>query len=246
LHVCDLLPNLTRDMADQYFRRFETDGAQFPLSDTAVELWNGTRLPVEMLGSPYFERGQLFALVQLLDITERKKRTICCTRLPASTRSPAFFNRHALSARLEQELAKAGRDGRECASCSLTWTNSSASTILSATPPATNCCAPPPAACTACCAGGRAGPFRRRRVHRGHSRPAAGRRGANGGRLRQRHHRPMGRFELSYHVISVTASIGIACYPQHGSDSDSLPQRRHRHVRGQESRPRRAACSTTP
>jgi hypothetical protein len=62
LHVCDLLPNLTRDMADQYFRRFETDGTQFPLSDTAVvKLWNGTRLPVELLGSPYFERGRLFA-----------------------------------------------------------------------------------------------------------------------------------------------------------------------------------------
>jgi diguanylate cyclase (GGDEF)-like protein len=34
--------------------------------------------------------------------------------------------------------------------------------------------------------------------------------------------------------------------PTHGSDSDSLTQRRHCHVRGQESRPRRAACSTTP
>jgi predicted signal transduction protein with EAL and GGDEF domain len=33
----------------------------------------------------------------------------------------------------------------------------------------------------------------------------------------------MGRgFELSYHAISVTASIGIACYPSHGTDSDTL------------------------
>ncbi|HEX5342875.1 MAG TPA: EAL domain-containing protein [Duganella sp.] len=225
LHVCDLLPNLTREMADQYFRRFEIKGAQFPLSDTAVvRLCNGNSLPVEMLGSPYFERGQLFALVQLLDITERKKKDDLLYQAARIDPVTGFFNRHALSARLEQELAKAGRDGRECALLFIdldkfkrvneSFGHAAGDELLRT-------------------AAGR--------LH-GLLRPedVLARFGGDefivlipdlppGGAAQMAADcasaiiASMGRgFELSYHAISVTASIGIAWYPQHGSDSDSL------------------------
>jgi len=225
LHVCDLLPNLTRDMADHYFSRFEVKGTQFPLSDTAVvKLCNGNSLPVELLGSPYIERGQLFVLVQLLDISERKKKDDLLYQAARIDPVTGFFNRHALTVRLEQELAKAGRDGRECAILFIdldkfkrvneSFGHAAGDELLR----------------TAAS-----------RLH-GLLRPddVLARFGGDefivvipdqppGGAAQMAADcasaiiASMGRgFELSYHAISVTASVGIAYYPQHGSDSDSL------------------------
>ena len=46
-------------------------------------------------------------------------------------------------------------------------------------------------------------------------------------------------------TLEVDASIGIACYPEHGTDVETLhPARRHRDVRGQGARPRPSRCSS--
>lgn len=116
LHVSELLPGLTRNMADDYFRRFETEGVQYPISETATfNLHNGTRLPVELLGSPYIERGRLYCLVQLLDISERKKKDDLLYQAARIDPVTGYFNRHALTLRLDQEVANAAAAGRECA-----------------------------------------------------------------------------------------------------------------------------------
>ncbi|MTV40129.1 EAL domain-containing protein [Duganella radicis] len=225
LHVCDLLPNLTRDMADQYFRRFEAEGVQYPISDTAImRLRNGNSLPVELLGSPYIERGQLFCLVQLLDISERKKKDDLLYQAARIDPVTGFFNRHALSTQLAQELAHAAAAGRECAVLFIdldkfkrvndSFGHAAGDELLRT---AAN------------------------RLH-GLLRPCDVLSRFGGDEFiviipdlapnsaeqmatdcAAEIIKAMGRgFELSYHAISVTASIGIACYPNHGGDSDTL------------------------
>jgi len=225
LHVCDLLPNLTREMADQYFRRFEAGGVQYPLSDTAViRLRNGNSLPVELLGSPYIERGRLFCLVQLLDISERKKKDDLLYQAARIDPVTGFFNRYALSSRLQQEVARAAANDRECAVLFIdlgkfkrvneSFGHAAGDELLRT---AAN------------------------RLH-GLLRPTDVLARFGGDEFiviipdlapnsaeqiaidcASEIVRAMGEgFELSYHAISVTASIGIACYPQHGSDSDAL------------------------
>ena len=114
-HVSELLPGLTRAMADDYFRRFEADGVQYPISESAIfNLHNGARLPVELLGSPYIERGRLYCLVQLLDISERKKKDDLLYQAARTDPVTGYFNRYALSLRLNQQVAEAAAAGREC------------------------------------------------------------------------------------------------------------------------------------
>jgi len=225
LHVCDLLPNLTRDMADAYFRYFETEGVQYPISNTAtVTLRNGSRLPVELLGSPYIERGRLFCLVQLLDISERQKKDDQLYQAARIDPITGFFNRHALSLRLTEEVEKAAAAGQECAVLCVdlgkfkrvneSFGHAAGDELLRSAA---------------------------RRLHR-LLRPAdvlarfdgdefivlipglaPGSAEAVGADCASAMIAAMGKgFELSYHAISVTASIGIACYPQHGTDSGAL------------------------
>ncbi|MFA9216572.1 MAG: putative bifunctional diguanylate cyclase/phosphodiesterase [Sphingomonadaceae bacterium] len=116
LHVCDLLPGLTRDMADHYFRRFEQPGTQFPLTEELrIKLNNGSRLPVELIGSPYVERGRLYALVQLLDISERHKKDALLQRAALVDPVTGFCNRHALTLQLAELMTAARVAQHECA-----------------------------------------------------------------------------------------------------------------------------------
>jgi diguanylate cyclase (GGDEF)-like protein/PAS domain S-box-containing protein len=224
-HVSELLPGLTRDMADEYFRRFETDGVQYPISETATfNLHNGTRLPVELLGSPYIERGRLYCLVQLLDISERKKKDDLLYQAARIDPITGYFNRHALSSRLTQEVAHAAAAGRECAVLFIdldkfkrvndSFGHAAGDELL------------------------------RDAAHRLHSlllpadilarfggdefivvipdlAPGTGARMA-GDCAEQIIAAMANGFELSYHAISVSASIGVACYPMHGIDSEAL------------------------
>ncbi|WP_229223744.1 bifunctional diguanylate cyclase/phosphodiesterase [Duganella sp. sic0402] len=225
LHSSDLLPGLTRQMSDQYFERFEAEGVQYPISDTAIlNLRNGNRLPVELLGSPYIERGRLYCLVQLLDISERKKKDDLLYQAARIDPVTGFSNRHALSVRLTQEIAKAASKGRECAVLFIdldkfkrvndSFGHTAGDELL------------------------------RTAANRLHNllrpddvlarfggdefiiiipdlAPASAEWMAAGCANEIIAAMAKG-FEVSYHALSVTASVGIACYPQHGHDSDTL------------------------
>jgi len=115
-HVSELLPGLTRAMADDYFRRFMAPGAVYPLVETAMfQLHNGSRLPVEMLASPYEERGRLYCLVQLLDISERTRKDDLLRQAANIDPITGYCNRHALTSHLKDAVAAAQQDGREAA-----------------------------------------------------------------------------------------------------------------------------------
>jgi diguanylate cyclase (GGDEF)-like protein/PAS domain S-box-containing protein len=222
LHVCDLLPNLTREMADQYFRRFETGGVSYPTSDTAtITLRNGNKLPVELLGSPHVELGRLYCMVQLLDISERQKKDDLLYQAAHIDPITGYLNRHALTRRLREVLAG---DGGACAVLFIdldkfkrvndSFGHAAGDELLRA---AAN------------------------RMH-GLLRPqdvlarfggdefivlmpalAPERAEQQAGACAAAIIAAMGRgFELSYHALSVSASVGIACHPQHGADGDTL------------------------
>jgi diguanylate cyclase (GGDEF)-like protein/PAS domain S-box-containing protein len=225
LHVCDLLPGLTRQMADEYFLRFEAEGAQYPLSDTAtLNLGNGQILPVELLASPYIERGRLYCLVQLLDISERKKKDDLLYQAARIDPVTGYFNRFALSSRLALELDKAAAAGRECAVLFVdldkfkrvndSFGHAAGDELL------------------------RTAADRLHHVLRPDDVlarfdgdefiviiPDLARDSAEWTAVNCASEiiAAMGRgFDVSYHTLSVTASVGIACYPQHGTDSEVL------------------------
>ena len=224
-HVSELLPGLSRDMADEYFGRFDVEGAQYPISETAVfNLHNGSRLPVELLGSPYIERGRMYCMVQLLDITERKKKDDLLYQAARIDPITGYLNRHALAARLNQVVTSAAAAGRECAVLFIDLdkfkrVNDSFGHAVG-------------------------DELLRDAAHRLHSLLlhsdilarfggdefiivlpdlAPGTTAGMAGDCATDIVAAMGAgFELSHHAISISASIGIACYPLHGADSETL------------------------
>jgi diguanylate cyclase (GGDEF)-like protein/PAS domain S-box-containing protein len=224
-HVCDLLPGLTRAMADAYFRRFEDPHAQFPLTEEATfTLHNGARLPVELIGSPYVERGRLYALVQLLDISERHKKDALLLKAARIDPITGFCNRHALGLRLAQEVAAAHEQGHECALLFIdldkfkrvndSFGHAAGDELLRLM-------------------GGRLHGLLRAddvlarfggdefivvipKLAPGRSEQMAQ---ACAEQVIAALAQP---FELSHHAIGVSASIGVACYPAHGGDGETL------------------------
>lgn len=104
-HVTEVLPRLTPQMADQYFQRLAALDAKPPYVDEAeLLLHNGQTLQAELISSPYYERGQLFCLVQLLDVTERKAQQVALQQAASIDRLTGLFNRNAFGLQIDQML----------------------------------------------------------------------------------------------------------------------------------------------
>jgi diguanylate cyclase (GGDEF)-like protein/PAS domain S-box-containing protein len=106
-HVTEVLPRLTRAMADQYFQRLAATDAKPPYIDEAeLLLHNGQTLQAELISSPYVERGQLFCLVQLLDVSERKAQQAALQKAAATDRLTGLLNRNAFGQHIDSLLPK--------------------------------------------------------------------------------------------------------------------------------------------
>ena len=224
-HLSEILPKLTPSMVDDYFHRFEAPGVQYPMTETAVvTLHSGARLPLEMAGSPYIERGQLYCLVQLLDITERQKKDDLLNQAARIDPVTGFFNRHALSEALAQEVEHGQENGRECAVLFLdldkfkrvndSFGHATGDDLLRQTAQRLFAVLGPNDLLA------RFGGDEFIIVIPGLA-PGTGEAAAR----RCAEHilaRLAPRFQLSHHAIGVSASIGVACYPLHGSDADML------------------------
>jgi len=224
-HLSDILPRLTPALVDDYFRRFEAPGVQYPMIDMAVvTLHSGARLPLEMAGSPYIERGQLYCLVQLLDVTERQKKDDLLNQAARIDPVTGFFNRHALSGALGRAVQGCLENNRECAVLFLdldkfkrvndSFGHATGDDLLRQTAQRLFAVL---------------GPNDLLARFGGDEfivvipdlAPGTGEAAAR----RCAEHiiaKLSPRFQLSHHAIGVSASIGVACYPQHGTDADML------------------------
>ena len=114
-HLANHLPGTTRQMVTDYFGRFET-ASQYPFVETTtINLRNGAALPVEMISSPYSDGNDLYCMIQLMDISERKKKDTLLYRAARYDNITGFFNRYGLSQELTRCIAEAESAGSECA-----------------------------------------------------------------------------------------------------------------------------------
>ena len=115
-HVADHRLFASRQGAAAYFRRFEAAQGAYPFIETAtIALAGGHTVPLEMIASPYIESGQLYCMVQLFDISERQKKDGLLHRAAHHDPVTGLLNRHGLLQELERCVQQARQAGGDCA-----------------------------------------------------------------------------------------------------------------------------------
>ncbi|OBV37963.1 putative bifunctional diguanylate cyclase/phosphodiesterase [Janthinobacterium psychrotolerans] len=218
-HVVEQRLFESRDAAAAYFRRFEAAHGAYPFIETAtIALENSQRVPLELIASPYIESGQLYCMVQLFDISERQKKDALLHRAAHHDPVTGLLNRHGLIQALELLLQQA-RPG-DCALFFIdldrfkrindTFGHETGDHLLCQF--AQRLQGPLPANALVARFGGDefiivlpcAGEAMARMV---------------GQRILDAVATP---FSLPQQALSVSASIGVACHPQHGASADVL------------------------
>ncbi len=114
--VMRLFPHTTPQRILAYLQRVmqQRDQQQGPwVDEVEVMRFDGTLLPVELIASVYRERGQLYALIQVIDIRERR---LALDRLRRAARMDALtglLNRHALLEAMDHIVQHALQKGQE-------------------------------------------------------------------------------------------------------------------------------------
>ena len=112
--IADWLPSISHQDVAAHFQRFAA-ATRYPHVETAVIDAGGRALPLELIASPHYERGQLHCMMLVMDITERKKNDDLLQRAANFDSVTGLLNRHGLSGRLAAALARAKADGKGCA-----------------------------------------------------------------------------------------------------------------------------------
>jgi diguanylate cyclase (GGDEF)-like protein/PAS domain S-box-containing protein len=104
-YVTEVMPKLTQEKADAFFARLTSAGSVPPFVDEGpVHLCNGHTLEAEFISSPYTEHGQLYCMVQLLDISLRKQQQRELLKAARIDRITGLMNRNALADELDMLL----------------------------------------------------------------------------------------------------------------------------------------------
>jgi len=223
-HVADWLSDVSRQVVAAHFQRFAA-ATHYPYVETTV-LHHGTRseLPVELIASPHYERGQLHCMLLVMDITERKKKDDQLYRAAHYDQLTGLHNRHGLSLELARVLDSAQRDGSACAVLFIdidkfkrindSFGHAAGDQLLAQMAQVLGACLRPGDLL------GRYGSDEFVLVRAG---LAAGAAQAMAAACGEQVLRALSRrFELVPHAITVSASIGVACYPGDGPDATTL------------------------
>lgn len=114
-HLTELMPELSLSRMRAWFERLTTPGMETPIvSEGTIDRPDGSRIPVELVGSLYPERGRLLAMLQIRDISERQRTERELERAANVDEVTGLPNRHALNDLLEARLEEARHNGEEC------------------------------------------------------------------------------------------------------------------------------------
>jgi diguanylate cyclase (GGDEF)-like protein/PAS domain S-box-containing protein len=223
-HVADWMPAVSRRQVAEHFQRFAL-ATRYPHVETAViDGGDGRELPLELIASPHYERGQLHCMMLVMDITERKKNDDLLQRAANYDSVTGLLNRHGLSVRLAAALAQADASGEACAVLFIdidkfkrvndSFGHAAGDQLLT-----------------------QMAQLLRGVVREGdvlarfggdefivvlQGLPRAGVAGAAAACGQQVLRALGGGFQLSPQLITVSASIGVACFPRDGGDADTL------------------------
>nr|WP_315401150.1 EAL domain-containing protein [uncultured Duganella sp.] len=114
-HVPDWVPGVGRAGVAAHFERFAAAGRYPHVETMVVAARDGLQMPVELIASPHYERGQLYCMMLVMDITDRKMNDDRLHRAAHYDSVTGLLNRHGLSLRLLQALARACETGHGCA-----------------------------------------------------------------------------------------------------------------------------------
>ena len=114
-HMADWVTGISREQVAAHFQRFAA-AAHYPHVETMVITGaDGRQLPVELIASRHYERGRLHCMLLVMDITERKANDDRLYRAAHYDSVTGLLNRHGLSLRLAGALSAARASGHACA-----------------------------------------------------------------------------------------------------------------------------------
>lgn len=114
-NVTDVIRGLSEEDSAAWFEKVTAPNAPSPtINEMLIERLDGKKMPLELMGSAYFERGQTHALVQLFDISERKAQEIELKRVATTDSLSGLRNRHALNQEFAHALTVSQTQQQEC------------------------------------------------------------------------------------------------------------------------------------
>lgn len=114
-HITDVVKKKSADDVTAWFESVCTPHSTILATrEMLLKKSDGKTFPLELIGSPYVERGQTHALIQLFNISERKSQEAELKRLATTDSLSGLRNRHALNQELTQALKRSHAQQQEC------------------------------------------------------------------------------------------------------------------------------------